>query len=100
LASGDGEGVKVLRHTPQAINKPMLVLGIERTLLGLLFVVCSIIGGKLSRPLGIALFFGSCIAAKAASKKDPKLLEILRECWKFKPVYDPIKREPFEMVIE
>ena len=92
--------MKTVRHTPQAINKPLLILGIERMLLGLLFVVCAAIAAKLSRPLALCIFFGACTAAKAASKKDPNLLPILAECWKFKPVYDPMKREHFEVVIE
>jgi len=85
--------MRVVRQTPMAINKPLLVVGIDRVILALLLCVCTVIAAKLNRAIGIALFFGGCYAAKRANRKDPDLLPIARQAWKLKAIYCPLKRE-------
>lgn len=85
--------MRTIRKTPTAINKPMLVVGIDRTILALVLCFSVMFAVKVNRVAGIVLFVGGCYAAKQASRKDPDLLPIARQAWKLRPIYCPLKRE-------
>ena len=89
--------MKVIRETPEAINEPMLMLGVDRMLFGADVAIASMIAQQ-GHDLGaFVVFFSIFFAARYYLKGDPNALSIFVECWKFKPVYDPILRKPFEM---
>lgn len=85
--------MRVTRHTPQAINKPLLIVGIERCFIGGLLMISSVVYAEIHWAVGIAVFFGGCFAAKAATRKDPEMIQVARQLWTLKPIYDAVKRE-------
>lgn len=89
--------MKTIRHTPRAINEPLLFLGIDRIFLSVLIVLCALIALRVSRLLAIALFAGGYVAGQAIARRDPRALFVFQELWKFKPRYDPVNRKPFKL---
>lgn len=84
--------MKTVRQTPQAINKPMLILGVERTILAVVMVFCVVIAAKVDRLLGIGLFVAGCYLAKRVTRQDADRLKIARQEWRLSPIYDAVKR--------
>jgi hypothetical protein len=89
--------MKVIRETPEAVNKPMLMLGVDRMLFGADIAIATLLAREGHEYFATVLFFGIFFAARHFLKGDPNALSIFVECWKFKPVSDPILRKPFEM---
>jgi len=78
----------------RAINKPLTIWGAERRL----FFLALIIGGATfnffgSLFSGILMFVALYMAARWATTKDIQMLRILLNSAKYKPQYDPGKRE-------
>ena len=87
--------MRTTRQTPQAMNKPLQLLGLNLIALGasgFLAILAHHWSGKLS----IAVFLASVSAAKFAESKDPKWFHTIRLASSFKRVYDPFKRDHFE----
>ena len=82
----------------KSINKPLTVWGVERRL----FFVAMVMGAAtftcFSTLLGAVLMFGVLFfCARHASKTDQQILRILLNSQKFKPQYDPVKREHYRV---
>ncbi len=78
----------------KSINKPLTVWGVERRL----FFVAMVMGAAtftcFSSVLGALLMFAMLyLFARHASKTDPQILRILMNSSRFKPQYDPLKRD-------
>src|SRR5579875_2854039 len=78
----------------KSINKPLTVWGVERRL----FFVAMILGAAtftcFSSVIGAVLMFAVLyLAARHVSATDPQLLRVLLNSSKFKPQYDPCKRD-------
>src|ERR1700730_18838683 len=84
----------------RAINKPLTVWGSERRL----FFLALVMGGATfnffgSLASGIAMFVGLYVAARWATVADVQMLRILFNSTKYKPHYDPGKRERFSIEV-
>lgn len=82
----------------KSINKPLTVWGVERRL----FFVAMVMGAAtftcFSSLVGAVLMFGVLyLCARRASKTDQQILRILLNSQKFKPLYDPLKRDHFQV---
>ena len=78
----------------KSINKPLTVWGVERRL----FFVAMVMGAAtftcFSSVLGALLMFGLLyLFARHASKTDPQILRIVLNSSRFRPQYDPLKRD-------
>ena len=84
----------------RAINKPLTIWGAERRL----FFLALVMGGATfnffgSLVSGIAMFVGLYVAARWATVTDVQMLRILFNSTKYKPQYDPGKRERFRIEV-
>lgn len=92
--------MKVTRRTPEVLNDPLMVAGVER---GTFILLIAIFFGLLFKvnlwAAGIvttALYLG----AQGLTRKDPRILAILWNVWfLLKDTYDPCKREMFDLQI-
>jgi len=82
-----------------SINKPLLVGGIERRLLGVSLIVSAVVGANGSRIVGFLLFFALMVVAKKLTRKDDRMFQIAPFIWRQRAHYDPIKRGAFELTI-
>jgi type IV secretory pathway TrbD component len=88
-----------VRPTARALNKPLLIVGIERKLLGMAFVISAVVAAisgtqpHIQIPIGLGVFITTIAAAKRATKKDDRIFQIALSVWRQKAVYDPCKRE-------
>src|SRR3954452_24017047 len=78
----------------KSINKPLTVWGVERRL----FFVAMIMGSAtficFSSLLGaVLMFFLLYMCVRHATRTDPQILRILMNSSRFKPQYDPLKRD-------
>jgi type IV secretory pathway VirB3-like protein len=78
----------------KSINKPLTVWGVERRL----FFVAMVMGAAtftcFSSLIGAVLMFVLLyLCARQATKTDPQIMHILMNSSKFKPQYDPLKRD-------
>jgi type IV secretory pathway TrbD component len=78
----------------RAINKPLTIWGAERRL----FFLAAIMGAATfnffgSLIGGLFMFMTLFLLARWATATDPEILRILLNASKFKPRYDPAKRE-------
>ena len=89
-----------MSHAPTAhpvyrsLNKPLAIAGAERKLFFLALVMggatFNLFGSLLS---GVLMFLVLYILARWATVADPQILRILLNSSKFKPRYDPAKRD-------
>ncbi|MBV9268592.1 MAG: VirB3 family type IV secretion system protein [Acidobacteriaceae bacterium] len=70
----------------------MLIVGIDRKLAGLAFILSVIVGANGSRIAGMALFFALCTIGRRLTRRDPNIFMVLNQVRKQKALYDPIKR--------
>jgi type IV secretory pathway TrbD component len=89
--------------TPKALNKPLTLFGMDYKVLGGAFPVLAVVGGAgncwQATVAGAALFLLICAAGRYATRKDPNYLRYaLRQLWR-KALYDPLKREPFQILV-
>jgi type IV secretory pathway TrbD component len=88
----------MIRPAARALNKPQLIVGIDRKLAGLAFILSVIVGANGSRIAGIVLFFALCMIGRVLSRRDPNIFAVLNHVRKQKPLYDPMKREWFRLL--
>jgi type IV secretory pathway TrbD component len=79
----------------RSLNKPLTIWGAERRL----FFLAAIVGAATfnlfaSLTAGLLMFGALYLAARWATVTDPQILRILLNASKFKPQYDPAKRDP------
>jgi type IV secretory pathway TrbD component len=86
------------RPAARALNKPLLIVGIDRRLAGLAFIFAVIVGANGSRLAGLVLFLVLCITGRRLTYHDPNLFMVLNQVRKQKALYDPLKRAWFRLV--
>jgi type IV secretory pathway TrbD component len=89
------------RPAAKSLNKPLLVLGIDRKLVGLAFLLAVTVGANDggSKIAAVGLFLGLCVLGRRLTRKDPNLFLVLNQLRRQKALYDPLKREPFQLQI-
>ena len=89
------------RPAARALNKPLLIVGIDRKLAGLAFLLSVIVGANDSgsKIAAVVLFVGLCVAGRRLTRKDPNIFLVLNQVRKQKALYDPAKREWFRCVV-
>jgi type IV secretory pathway TrbD component len=81
------------RPAAKALNKPLLIVGIDRKLAGLAFLFAVMVGANDgSKIAALALFLGMCAVGRRLTRKDPNIFHILNQIRKHKTLYDPAKR--------
>jgi type IV secretory pathway TrbD component len=86
--------VRLIHPVYKSINKPLTIWGAERRL----FFFALIVGGATfnffaSFTSGVLIFVALYLFARWATATDPEILRILLNSSKFRPYYDPLKRE-------
>jgi type IV secretory pathway TrbD component len=78
----------------KALNKPLLIVGVDRKLAGLAFIFSVIIGANDggSKIAAVVVFLAMCVAGRRLTRKDPNLFLVLNQLRKQKAFYDPAKR--------
>ncbi len=91
---------RFLHPVYRSLNKPLSIAGADRGLFFLALIVgaatFNLFGSLLG---GILMFIVLYLMARWATVADPQFLRILLNSSKFKPRYDPAKREPFALII-
>ena len=82
------------RPAAKALNKPLLIVGIDRKLAGLAFIFAVIVGANDggSKIAALLLFVAMCAAGRQLSRKDPNIFAVMNCVRKLKTIYDPGKR--------
>jgi type IV secretory pathway TrbD component len=90
------------RPTAKALNKPLLIVGLDRKLAGLAFLLSVIVGANDggSKIAAIVLFIALCAIGRRMTHKDPNIFLVLNQVRKQKALYDPAKREWFRLFVE
>jgi type IV secretory pathway TrbD component len=86
------------RPAVRALNKPLLIVGIDRRLAGLAFIFAVIVGANGSRLAGLVLFLALCTIGRRLTRHDPNLFMVLNQVRKQKALYDPMKRAWFQLM--
>ena len=83
-------------HVYKSVNRPLTILGVER---GLFFfsAMIGVINFNLMGSLvgGILVFLALFFFGQWCTHHDPKMLHILLNSAKYKPLYCPVKFKPF-----
>ena len=92
----------MIRPAAKALNKPLLIVGIDRKLAGLAFLLSVIVGANDggSKIAAIVLFVALCALGRRMTRKDPNIFLVLNQVRKQKALYDPAKREWFRLFVE
>jgi type IV secretory pathway TrbD component len=88
------------RLAGRALNKPLLIVGIDRKLAGLAFILSVIVGANGSRAAGAVLFLALCAMGRRLSRKDPNIFMVFTLVRRQKALYDPIKRDWFRLSVK
>lgn len=89
----------MIRPAARALNKPMLIVGIDRKLAGLAFLLAVIVGANGSKIAAGILFLALCAIGRRLSRRDPNIFMVLNVVRKQKTLYDPMKRMWFRLVL-
>ncbi len=82
----------------KSINKPLTVWGVERRLFFLAMIMGSATFTCFSSLLGaILMFLALYLCARHATRNDHQILRILMNSSRFRPQYDPLKRELYRL---
>jgi type IV secretory pathway TrbD component len=90
----------VIRPAAKALNKPLLIVGVDRKLAGLAFILSVIVGANGSRIAGSILFCLLCVIGRRLTRRDPNIFMVMNQVRKQKALYDPMKREWFRTSFE
>ena len=90
------------RPAAKALNKPLLIVGIDRKLVGLAFILSVIVGANDggSKIAALLLFVGLCVTGRRLTRKDPSIFLVLNQVRKQRSLYDPAKRDWFRIQIQ
>jgi len=89
----------VTRPAARALNKPMLIVGIDRKLAGLAFLLAVIVGANGSKIMAGILFLALCAIGRRLSRRDPNIFMVLNRVRKQNSLYDPMKRDRFRLSV-
>lgn len=92
----------MIRPAAKALNKPLLIVGLDRKLAGLAFILSVIVGANDggSKIAAVVLFIALCAIGRRMTRKDPNIFLVLNQVRKQKALYDPAKREWFRLFVE
>ena len=92
----------MIRPAARALNKPLLIVGIDRKLAGLAFLLSVTVGANDggSKIAAVVLFVALCAFGRRMTRKDPNIFLVLNQVRKQKALYDPAKREWFRLFVE
>ena len=93
----------VSRPGARALNKPLLIIGIDRKLAGLTFLLSVIVGandGFLPKISGFTLFIALWAVGRRLTRVDSNIFLVMNQVRQRKALYDPLKRELFRFVPE
>jgi type IV secretory pathway TrbD component len=93
----------MIRPGAKSLNKPQLICGIDRKLSGLAFLLSVIVGandGWPAKTTAVALFLGLCAFGRLLTRTDPNAFRVFSKYLQQKSLYDPMKREFFQIQIE
>ena len=81
------------RPGAKALNKPLLIVGVDRKLAGLAFIFSVIIGANDggSKIAAVVLFIAMCVVGRRLTRMDPNIFLVLNQVRKQKAFYDPAK---------
>ncbi|HSU30192.1 MAG TPA: VirB3 family type IV secretion system protein [Bryobacteraceae bacterium] len=82
-----------MRAAARALNKPLLIIGVDRKLAGLAFILSVIIGANGSKIFASILFCALCAIGRRLTRRDPNIFLVMNQVRKQKALYDPTKRE-------
>ena len=82
-----------------ALNKPLLIVGVDRKLAGLACILSVIVGANGSKIAGLVLFLGLCVLGRRLTRRDPNIFLVINQIRNHKALYDPMKREWFRVAI-
>jgi type IV secretory pathway TrbD component len=90
------------RAAAKALNKPLLIIGLDRKLAGLVFILSVIVGANDggSKIAAVVLFVALCAIGRRMTRKDPNIFLVLNQVRKQRAFYDPAKREWFRLFVE
>lgn len=82
------------RPAAKALNKPLLIVGIDRKLAGLAFIFAVIVGANDggSKIAAVVLLLGMCALGRRLTRHDPNIFLVLNQVRKHKHFYDAGKR--------
>jgi type IV secretory pathway TrbD component len=90
------------RPAAKALNKPLLIVGIDRKLAGLAFLLAVIVGANDggSKIAAVVFFVALCALGRRMTRKDPNIFLVLNRVRTQRSLYDPAKREWLRLSIE
>jgi type IV secretory pathway TrbD component len=94
---------RVIRPGARALNKPLLIIGIDRKLAGLAFLLSVVIGandGFLPKLSAFALFITLWAIGRRLTRVDSNIFLVMNQVRQRKALYDPLKRDRFQLVME
>ena len=89
----------MIRPAARALNKPLLIVGIDRKLAGLAFLSAVIVGANGSKIVAGLLFVILCGVGRRLSRRDPNIFMVLNLVRKQQSLYDPMKRDWFRLSV-
>ena len=92
----------VVRPGARALNKPLLIIGIDRKLAGLNFLIAVIVGandGFVPKLSAFALFLALWAIGRRLTRTDSNIFLVMNQVRQRKALYDPLKREPFRLLM-
>jgi type IV secretory pathway TrbD component len=95
--------VAVGRTGARALNKPLLIVGIDRKLAGLTFLLSVIVGandGFVPKICTFTLFIALWAVGRRLTRVDPNIFLVMNQVRQRKALYDPLKRDLFRCVSE
>jgi type IV secretory pathway TrbD component len=93
----------IARPGARAVNKPLLIVGVDRKLAGLDFLIAVIVGandGFLPKISAFVLFIIIWTIGRRLTRIDPNIFLVMNQVRQRKALYDPLKRELFRFVPE
>lgn len=94
---------RVTRPGARALNKPLLIVGIDRKLAGLAFLLSVVVGandGFIPKLSAFALFITLWAIGRRLTRIDPNIFLVMNQVRQRKALYDPLKRDSFSLVVE
>lgn len=89
-----------MRQAARALNKPLLIIGVDRKLAGLALILSVIVGANGSKIAALVLFCLFCSVGRRLTRRDPNIFVVMNQVRKQKALYDPMKREWFRTEFE
>ena len=93
---------RVVRPGSRALNKPLLIIGIDRKLAGLNFLIAVIVGandGFVPKLSAFALFIALWAIGRRLTRTDSNVFLVMNQVRQRKALYDPLKRDPFRCIM-